>query len=192
MKRLVTLFTFLLLFLLSACSSGSEPVQISDEVRFGMILPLTGQTSSLGDYAKEGVDLAFAEAAPDFMVNGTRIKLIYEDDQGVVKNAVSAAAKLIEIDKVSAIMAARSSVSLGIGPILEKAGIPGLMVAAVPAAIDVNKYALRFWVSAEVEGRQLAEESLRRGYQKVAVVTALDDYTLSVNDAFQNTFIAAG
>ena len=70
--RLKPLIIVLLIFLLG-CKAN--------DIKIGVVLPLTGEHSSVGESMKEGFELARDEINSANNINGRKIKLIYEDDK---------------------------------------------------------------------------------------------------------------
>jgi ABC-type branched-subunit amino acid transport system substrate-binding protein len=74
-------------------SHTSKPVSFSNEIKIGVILPETGDLSVTGEKMFNGVQLAAASAPAN-------VSFVYEDDHSDVTTGVTAATKLINIDKV--------------------------------------------------------------------------------------------
>jgi branched-chain amino acid transport system substrate-binding protein len=73
------------------------------EIKIGVILPLSGPYAILGEEEKKGYEMAMEEINGKGGVLGVPLKLIIEDNQGKPEVSVSAAEKLVTIDKVVAI-----------------------------------------------------------------------------------------
>lgn len=91
-----------------------------DVLRIGAIFPLTGDIASYGKAAQQGIDLGVYEINEAGGVNGRRIEVVYEDDQGQPRTAVSAMQKLVSVDGVPVVLgSAASSVTLALCPIAQ-------------------------------------------------------------------------
>ncbi|MDP6562065.1 MAG: ABC transporter substrate-binding protein, partial [Candidatus Peribacteraceae bacterium] len=117
MKRLLVPL-FALGVLLSACSpvadDGTGPIKI------GYIGPLTGEAASYGVDTLNGTELAVAEINAAGGINGRLIELITEDGRCTGTDAASAAQKLVNVDKVVAIIGGQcSGETLAAAPIVE-------------------------------------------------------------------------
>ncbi len=78
---------------------------VSDEqIKIGAILSLTGYAASYGEYAQKAISLAVDEINKTNGINGRKIEVIFEDDKTDAKSAVSAFQKLVNIDKVNAVI----------------------------------------------------------------------------------------
>ena len=82
----------------------------SDAIRFGHLTPRTGFLGPLGEYAVMGVNLAVEEINAAGGVMGRKIELIAEDSVNP-QTAATKAERLIERDKVAAIIGEISSAS---------------------------------------------------------------------------------
>ncbi len=97
MKKII--LVILALLLLAACVP-----QQSEQITIGAVLSLTGVAAFYGESSRNGMDLAVEEINAAGGINGKKIAIVYEDDTTDGKKAVTALTKLIEIDKVEAIL----------------------------------------------------------------------------------------
>ncbi len=73
----------------------------SQPIKIGVILPLTGPAQSAGEAGRKSVELAISNLPENIRKN---IQIVYEDDQSDTKLTVTAAQKLIEVDKVKSLI----------------------------------------------------------------------------------------
>jgi branched-chain amino acid transport system substrate-binding protein len=110
----------------------------ADEIRIGVIAPMTGVFASFGKFSKEGAILAFEEVK--YKAAGKPVKAFYEDTQGQVEVMVTKMRALVERDKVHAI----------IGPVLghegiaaadwgKGTGVPILVAVSAPEDVTMRK-----------------------------------------------------
>ncbi len=88
-------WVFVALLMLAACAPSAQ-------VKVGVIGPLTGPTAFLGEFLREGVDMA----AQDFNArSGLQVRLVYEDDK-CIDNAAAASGlrRLHEVEQVRSII----------------------------------------------------------------------------------------
>jgi branched-chain amino acid transport system substrate-binding protein len=97
----VILAAALILFTLSNLSPTFAQ-QKAEPIRIGALLPLTGALLKEGPLDKEGMEMAFEDAG--WEVAGRKIELIIEDDATDPTTALDKARKLVERDKVVAII----------------------------------------------------------------------------------------
>src|SRR3954454_15135031 len=75
-----------------------------DTIKVGVYGDLTGQTSRFGQSTKNGIELALEEINAAGGVNGKKMQMLFEDDQGRPEQAKTVVQKLISQDKVQAIL----------------------------------------------------------------------------------------
>jgi branched-chain amino acid transport system substrate-binding protein len=87
-----------------------SPSFAEDPVEIGLAIPMTGPTAGYGKDGKMGADLAAEEInAAGGILNGRKIKLVYEDEKGTAQDGVAAIQKLISQDGAKAIIAGMNS-----------------------------------------------------------------------------------
>lgn len=97
------------------------------EIRIGAIFPLTGDGAKYGEEAKNGIELAVEE------LKDTKIRMIYEDDQGTANGAVNAFNKLTAGGKIPMIIGPMySSTALVIAPLVERKGCNSFPISIKP------------------------------------------------------------
>ncbi|MCL5010896.1 MAG: ABC transporter substrate-binding protein [Patescibacteria group bacterium] len=96
------------------------PPTTKEPIKIGAILPLTGPAANLGNYAKEGIDLAIEEINQQSGTNGPTLKVIYEDSQSQNQQAVTAVNKLVNVDKVPVVFVFTTSDTDAVLPIIKE------------------------------------------------------------------------
>ena len=87
-------------------------------IRLGTLTPLTGAGGNYGPSMRKAMDWVAEQINSAGGVNGRRIQLVSEDDQTNPEAAVRAARKLIDVDKVAAIMGTwASAVTTAVAPL---------------------------------------------------------------------------
>jgi branched-chain amino acid transport system substrate-binding protein len=117
---------------------GVVPTQASEEIKIGAILPLTGALLRQGPKVQEGAQMAFEDAG--WQVAGKKIKLIVEDSGTNPTTGLDKARKLVESDKVIAIMGPQhSGVANAIQPYMNKNKVLSLKSRQFPKPL-IAKY----------------------------------------------------
>ena len=107
-----------------AASAKKEPIKI------GMIVSLKGSYAGLGDPEKKTMEMEVKRINDAGGVNGRPVEVIYEDDGTDNTMAVTAATKLIEQDKVIAIIGSTGTgQSMAIRDLIDRAGIAQVSMA---------------------------------------------------------------
>lgn len=149
-----------------------------EQVRVGVLAPLSGDVAPWGNDTKRALELA------NERIGEGRIKLIFEDDRCVGKDAVTAARKLLAIDRVHFGMTVCTEPTLSVAPIFnqEKRVIvaPGATAAAVTGLGD---YIFRTWPSDQVLVEMVFNHLARR-VNSVAVLTEARGFPQEFSKAF--------
>lgn len=112
----------------STKSSGSVPT--GEPYKIGVIVSLTGTYAALGSSERNALELEKRRINDAGGINGRPIDLVIEDDGTDEAKAVAAASKLIEQDKVVAIIGASGTgQSMAVRGDVERAGIPQISMA---------------------------------------------------------------
>ena len=184
---LITIFGVALFLLFIVTQLKKE----SQEIKIGAILPLTGDAAIYGVEMKKGISIAAEELKE---VDKLRIKVIYEDDQGIPRNAVSAAQKLITHDQVQVIISSLSSITLALAPIAQKNRIVLISPSAsAPTITNAGEFVFRVWPSDIFEGGVMAEfafDTLKM--RKIAILYVNNDYGKGLEQVFTKRFEELG
>ncbi|MBP9837747.1 MAG: ABC transporter substrate-binding protein [Proteobacteria bacterium] len=162
------------------------------EITLGVIADLTGGSASAGLDCKTGFDVARKIWAPNDKRGEYKIKFHYGDTQGETKNAISEFKKMTESDKVSAVVITRSQYAMSVNPISKEKKIPILATAAHHEFLKQNPYAFRFIENTTIEGTNLANKMIASGHKRIAIVTAEDEFTISLTKEFVIAFNKLG
>jgi branched-chain amino acid transport system substrate-binding protein len=111
--------------LLAAALAKAEEGVTPDTIVFGQAAPLAGPAAALGTGMRDGINAAFEEANKKGGVQGRKLKLISVDDGYEPDKAIVATKKLIEEDKVFALIGpVGTPTSAAAQPIATAAKIP--------------------------------------------------------------------
>lgn len=141
-------------------------------IKIGAILPLTGDLATYGESMRNAILLAKKQSQVS-SGTGENVQIIFEDDKGcVVKDAVSAAQKLININKVQGIIGtACSSSTLGIATITEKNKIVIVSPSSTSKSITTaGRYVFRTIASDSDKSVAVAKYAYDNGYKKAAIL----------------------
>lgn len=109
MKRFFSLATVLLLVLsLAGCGTGSSGTvsnqTTSNDIKVGVLLPLTGSSAEMGKLAKNGIEMAINSINTGGGIkslNGAKITPVYADSTGKPEVGATGIERLIVKDKVN-------------------------------------------------------------------------------------------
>jgi branched-chain amino acid transport system substrate-binding protein len=169
---------------------AADPGITDTEILIGDVEPLTGPPALLGVGASLGHKLAIIEANNAGGINGRKIKYVLEDDGYVTARTIQGAKKVIEVDKVFAMLGmSGSGQSIAVMPVLEKAGIPTVLdVAPVKFLWEPPRKNVFVVGQSYEEGiihlvNHLAEKNPGK---KWGLITQDDDYGITVRDGFDS------
>ncbi|KPD00486.1 Leucine-, isoleucine-, valine-, threonine-, and alanine-binding protein precursor [Geobacillus sp. BCO2] len=181
----------LLLMFLAACgktaTSGGE-----DEVKIGAIFSASGGAAPLGKPEMETVKMLVEQWNEQGGMDGKKIKLIAYDDKSDQNEAVLSTKKLIEQDKVTAIIGGTiSGNSLAMIPQIEKAGIPYISLAASKQIVNPSDGSSRHWTFKTAQGDNIVIQKLlgflkEKGWTNVAWLNVANAYGTSGHEEFKH------
>lgn len=127
------LCTIMILALISACGDDANTIKV------GLIAPLTGNVAVYGNAVKEATELYTKQFNDAGGVNGKKIKLIIYDDKGDPTEAMNAYNKLVNSDKIVALLGpVTSGPTFGVSQESVNLNIPGITGTATHP--DVTTY----------------------------------------------------
>lgn len=105
---------------LMACCSTSAIAQ-TGPIKIGVVTPLSGTYSALGQQVKWGIELATREINAAGGINGRKVELLFEDEEANPAVAVPKAEKLFQVSKVDFLTGTVNSAStLAVGQVAER------------------------------------------------------------------------
>ncbi|HCE86912.1 MAG TPA: hypothetical protein DEP08_03945 [Candidatus Jacksonbacteria bacterium] len=176
---------------------GLEDGEAKEEgtIKIGFIGPQTGDISSLGEIAKITAELAVKEINDAGGVKGRNIELIAEDSQCTPTGGTNAVNKLVNIDKVTAIVGGLcSSETAPAAPIAQEAGVPMISYcASAPGITKVGDYIFRVYPSDTFQSVFAAEYAYNTLQKKnVAILYVKNDWGQGLHDGFTARFKELG
>ena len=147
-------------------------------VKIGVILPLSGDLSFVGESAKKSAEMALNS----FQNTKNKYQLIFEDDQYNVNKTITAANKLINIDKVGVIISVGSAEGNVVKPLANKNKIIHFNTAASDQTIPDGKYIFTHWTPPFEEVKTMVEELIRQKIKKVGIFTTNNDGMIAITD----------
>ncbi len=203
MKNFFLAFALIFSFLLSsACvqkggvnTNGSTGDGTGD-IKIGVYGDTTGATSSFGQSTKNGIQLAFDEVNAAGGVNGRKLQMIFEDDQGTPEKAKTVISKLVSQDKVVAVLGeVASSNSLAAAPVAQEAKIPMITPSSTnPKVTQVGDYISRVCFIDPFQGSVMAKFAANTLKAKTAAILGdnSSDYSKGLTQFFKEEFTKLG
>ncbi|MBP0465396.1 ABC transporter substrate-binding protein [Roseomonas sp. PWR1] len=165
--------------------------------RVGALNPVTGAGSPYGSGMQRMIAAAVEAINAAGGVNGRRIELFSEDSQTSPQAAVLAAKKLIEVNRVRAIVGTWSSgVSLAVMPLTNDADILLMHTSGAPALstppVNAKGLGYRFQATNDRFGRAFAEIAAREGFRRPATMAFNNASGIGNTDGFRRAWAAKG
>jgi branched-chain amino acid transport system substrate-binding protein len=163
------------------------------DIKIGLYLPMTGPAAAMGQMVWEGVQVAH-QLQPQVL--GQPVKLVLVDTRSDRIEAANAVSRLIEKDKVAAIIGeVISSDTLAGVPIAERAEIPNISPTATSPLVTQNRrFAFRAAYVDDLQGKvaaRFAWENLKA--KRVAVlIDQAQDYCVGLANFFTQEFQRRG
>ena len=141
--------------------------------RIGALNPVTGAGSPYGPGMQKAIVMAVEEINAAGGAGGRKLEVFAEDTQTKPEAAVLAAKKLIDVNKVQAVLGTWSSgVTLAVMPLTDEANLIQMNVSGAPAISTLDKKDLvwRFQATNDRFGAAFAEIATKRGYKRPATM----------------------
>lgn len=188
MKRILALVVCVLIA--GAVFAGGEQEQAGSEViKIGVFEPMTGANAAGGAMEVEGIKLA-NKLYPEVL--GKKVELVIVDNKSDKVEAANAAARLVDKEKVTAIIGSwGSSFSMAAGSIVKEAGVPTVGASCTNPLVTLgNEYYFRVCFIDTFQGAVMANYAYKEvGARKVAIVQEIsNDYSVGLAKFFTDEF----
>lgn len=185
---------FALIAVLSALVLAQVTAQ---DIKIGGIGPITGEAATFGISTKNAMTIAVDEwNAKGGVFGGRKVKLIFEDDKGDATEGAIVYTKLIEQDRVTAIVGTvMSKVSLAGAPIAQAAKVPMISPTSTNEKVTlVGDYIFRACFIDPFQGLIGATFSYKdlKARSAATVFDASNDYSKGLAENFRATFEKLG
>jgi len=164
-------------------------------IKLGTLTPLTGSGGSYGPAMANTVKKAADEINKAGGILGRQLLIISEDDQTSPEAGLRAARKLIDIDKVSAIIGTwASAVTTAVVPVCSQSGVfLSTVSGAEPITLLPHQgFLIRTQPTTTLQGTKFGEFALGANAKTVAFVSPQTPFTESQYAALTKTVTAAG
>lgn len=174
---------------------ASADVANNAEIVVGAVFPMTGAIATYGQESVNGINLALKTLNANG-IKGKQIKLIVQDNKGEPMESAAAVRKLIEIDKVNAILGSvASSNTLAGAPIAQAAGVPLMTPASTNETVtQTGDYISRSCFTDAFQGVVMAKFAFESLAKKTAVINVDNnsDYSRGLASVFRTHFTEMG
>jgi len=175
----------------AGCKKSEAPPDAKSILHIVALAPLTGPDASLGEYLRNGVELAKEQAASRYP-GKLEITVELLDSKNQPQEGVRALQTALVQKRPDAILSAMSSVSKAIVPIAEREGI--LTIATITALTDLTKSTktvLRVYPTSDDFIRPIATHMSKK-FDRIAILYVHDDFGDSNQRLFGEIIKGAG
>jgi branched-chain amino acid transport system substrate-binding protein len=177
-------------------STGGSGSGEGGPIKVGVYLDLSGQTSSFGQSTKNGVEMARDEINNAGGINGRKIELVIEDEQGEPGKVTTVVTKLLRQDGVSALLGEVASTnSLTAAPKAQEARIPMITPSSTnPEVTRKGDYIFRVCFIDPFQGEVMAKFAANTLKAKRAAILSdfNSDYSKGLTQFFKQSFTSSG
>ena len=146
-KVIIILLMLCCLVLIPVISCNKEKPEKQGVIKIGAILPLTGDLAFLGNSVKAGL----IRAKNDLNLGKGEIELFFEDSKGEIRYGVSGAQRLMDIEKVSAIIAYQDGVCNAIIPMTRNKKVIQISMSMNPLISIQSEYSFTIFCTSKSE-----------------------------------------
>jgi branched-chain amino acid transport system substrate-binding protein len=175
--KITSRITVIALACTAASAFAAEPIKI------GVDGPFTGGSSSMGVSMRDGVRLAAEEINKSGGVLGRPIQLVERDDEAKNERGAQIAQELINKEKVVAVVGyINTGVGLASERFFQDAKIPVMNNVATGSVLthqfddQPENYVFRNSANDSIQAPMIADEAVRRGFKKVAILADSTNY----------------
>lgn len=163
----------------------------ADEViKIGVFEPMTGANAAGGEMTYEGIEMAHKEV-PEVL--GKKIELVLVDNKGEKAESANAASRLVDKDKVVAIIGSYgSSNSMAAGEIVKTAKVPAVGCSPTNPLVTLNNdYYFRVCFIDPFQGTVMATYANKDlNAKKAAIIMDVQsDYAAGLTNYFKEAFV---
>ncbi|HTW91504.1 MAG TPA: ABC transporter substrate-binding protein [bacterium] len=200
MRQLVAVLAAMAAIAGLSCGGGSA-AKGGNTIKVGLVVPLTGDVKTFGESTRNGAMLAIEEANAAGGVNGRKIEMVATDDKNDPTETSNAGAKLIDMDRVVAVIGSVSSkCSVPLSDKCQTAKIPMITPTSTNPKVTVGEdgkrkdYVFRACFIDPFQGTvgaKFAAESLKARTAAVMYDVG-NDYSKGLADYFKAAFEKEG
>ena len=175
--------TLLIIGIASIFGCSNQP-----EVRVAVAGPFTGNAAAFGEMIKRGAELRAKHVNEAGGINGRQLTLIFGDDTGAEKEAISVATRFATDRRILAVVGHfNSACSLAGKPIYAENGIVELSPGSTNVSVcEGSDWTFRNLYRDDFQGEFIAKyiKDYMKQFQAVAILFENDDYGRGLRDGF--------
>lgn len=159
--------------ILALKNNDKNKTENEEVIKIGVVLPLTGPVASYGEVVKNSLELSKENLVNSGKLGNKKLELIYEDGKCAGKDALSAAQKLVNIDKVKFIIGGTcSGETIAIAPFTEKEKV--LIFSPTPSNLAISElgdYVFRLMAKDTEFVKPIIQDIKNKNYKNIAIIS---------------------
>ncbi len=160
----------------------------AETIKIGLLAPLTGNAAADGESVQNSVKLAVERVNGEGGLLGRKVEVVTYDDRADAKDSVALSHKLIEQDKVVAVVGGSYSTPMrAVAPIFQEEKIPFVAAYAVhPDITKAGNFCFRNGFLGTVEGKAAAYAGVKMlKAKKIALLVSDNDFGRTLSQGFK-------
>ena len=168
----------------SLAITGASVLSAAAQIKIGSVLSATGPASFLGDPEKKTLEMYVDDINAKGGVNGQKLQLVVYDDGGDANNARTFATRLVEEDKIDAMVGGTTTGStIAMIPVFEDAQIPFISLAgAIQIVEPVHKWVFKTPHTDRMACEKIFADLKQRHLTTIALISGTDAFGKSMHD----------
>ena len=161
-------------------ASAADPGVTASEILIGMWAPLTGTQALIGTSERDGIQIGIEETNRAGGVHGRKLRMIAYDDGGSPQESLSAVRRLLDQDRVFALIAgSNSGATLAAMPVINRAKVPFVVSIAAHRNLFVpfSPTSFRVYANEVAQAERIVDYSVNElKVKKPAMIYTSNDY----------------
>lgn len=178
-KTIWTVIIVVLVVIVVILSINNSKKSVNN-IKIGATLALSGSLSYIGESEKNGLLMAIEDVNKNGGINGKKLELITEDNQGLANPAVSGVKKLIEVNKINILFSSFTHITQAVQDTASTAKIPMIYASALAQIAESNDLFFRDYFDTKDMGKTMANQIVIDRHNKIAYLgqnnTACNEY----------------
>ncbi|MCF7865484.1 MAG: ABC transporter substrate-binding protein [Candidatus Pacebacteria bacterium] len=181
-KVIITLIVLVCLLLVLSKYNEKYRINTNNQTvssfKIGAALGLTGDASAWGEASRNAILLAQDEINAKGGIDGKKLEIVIEDMKSTSKDSVNAMSKLVNVDKVNAVMITWLDSYQGSESVVSE-NIPLISQDAAIESVNIpknHKNVFSLWYRTSSKANVTIDEMIKSGVKTLYIVTQNDSY----------------
>ncbi len=156
----------------------------AQDIKVGAVLSVTGPASFLGEPEEKTLRIYVDEINAKGGIKGRKIQLVTYDDGGDANKARTFATRLVEEDKVVAMVGGTTTgTTMAMVPVFEDAQIPFISLAGAVVIVEpVKRWVFKTPHTDRMACEKIFDDMKKRGLTKIGMISGTDGFGKSMRD----------